>query len=138
MVARFSATPPGLFSAGIMDETPGMAIGLDVRVLRGLRAQHAACHVGTRETGRLAQRGDADRMHGYRAALPNDAERVARDEIATRPGGTCRLTDHSDSDRLSDDAVPLAVAITAVGDGTPKVSGDGSSRRLRATCGMAR
>ncbi|MEO3475307.1 hydantoinase B/oxoprolinase family protein [Roseomonas sp. CAU 1739] len=128
--------PLKLFHDGVMDETLEAVIGLNVRVpdrvLGDLRAQYAACQVGAREIGRLVERYGADRMRGYLAALLDYAERMARAEIATWPKGTYRFTDHIDSDGLSDDPVPLSVAITVVGDGTLKVSWDGSSRQVRA------
>ncbi|HYF08008.1 MAG TPA: hydantoinase B/oxoprolinase family protein, partial [Acetobacteraceae bacterium] len=128
--------PLKLFREGVMDETLEALIGLNVRVpdrvLGDLRAQYAACQVGAREIGRLVTRYGAERMRGYLAALLDYAERMARAEIATWPRGTYRFTDHIDSDGLSDDPVPLSVAVTVVGDGTLKVSWDGTSRQVRA------
>jgi N-methylhydantoinase B len=128
--------PLRFFHAGEMDETLEALIGLNVRVpdrvLGDLRAQYAACQVGAREIGRLVQRYGEPAMRGYLSALLDYAERMARAEISTWPTGTYRFTDHIDSDGLSDEPVPLNVAITVKGDGTLKVNWAGSSRQVRA------
>jgi N-methylhydantoinase B len=128
--------PLKLFHAGVMDETLEQLIGLNVRVpdrvIGDLRAQYAACQVGAREIGRLVARYGAAGMRGYFAALLDYAERMARAEIATWPQGTYRFTDHIDSDGLSDDPVPLTVAVTVRGDGTLQVDWTGSSKQVRA------
>ena len=128
--------PLKLFRKGVMDETLESLIGLNVRVpdrvIGDLRAQYAACQVGAREIGRLVARYGADRLRGYFAALLDYAERMARAEIATWPEGTYRFTDHIDSDGLSDEPVPLTVAVTVRGDGTLEVDWEGSSRQVRA------
>jgi N-methylhydantoinase B len=71
-------------------------------------------------------------MRVYMAALLDYAERMARSEIATWPQGTFRFTDYIDSDGISDDPVPLSVAITVHKDGSLKVDWEGSSRQVRA------
>jgi N-methylhydantoinase B len=128
--------PLKLFHAGVMDETLEAVIALNVRVpdrvVGDLRAQYAACQVGAREIGRLVTRYGADQMRGYFAALLDYAERMARAEIATWPKGTYRFTDHIDCDGMSDDPVPLTVAITVRGDGTLTVDWEGTSRQVRA------
>lgn len=128
--------PLKLFHAGTMDPTLEAMIALNVRVpdrvIGDLRAQYAACQVGAREIGRLVARYGAARMRGYFAALLDYAERMARAEIATWPKGTYRFTDHIDSDGMSDDPVPLNVAVTVRGDGTLKVDWHGSSPQVRA------
>jgi len=128
--------PLKLFHAGQMDATLEAVIGLNVRVpdrvIGDLRAQYAACQVGAREIGRLAQRHCADGLRGHLDALLDYAERMARAEIATWPRGVYRFTDHIDSDGLSDAPVPLSVAITVRGDGTLLVDWAGSSPQVRA------
>ncbi len=128
--------PLKLFHAGKMDETLEAMIGLNVRVpdlvLGDMRAQYAACQVGAREIARLVARYGAEGLRGYLAALLDYAERMTRAEIATWPRGVYRFTDHIDSDGLSDDPVPLSVAITVRGDGTLLVDWAGSSRQVRA------
>jgi len=128
--------PLKLFHAGVMDETLEAMIGLNVRVpalvLGDMRAQYAACQVGARELGRLVARYGADGLRGYLAALLDYAERMTRAEITTWPKGTYRFTDHIDSDGLSDDPVPLSVAITVRENGTLLVDWAGTSRQVRA------
>lgn len=127
--------PLRLFHQGEMDEALGAIIALNVRVpdrvLGDLRAQYAACIVGARELGRLAQRHGAAGLRGHMAALLDYAERLARAEIATWPRGTFRFTDHIDSDGLSDDPVVLNVAVTVNDDGLD-VDWEGSSPQVRA------
>jgi N-methylhydantoinase B len=128
--------PLKLFQKGVMDPTLESLIGLNVRVpdrvIGDLRAQYAACLVGAREIGRLVGRYGADRLRGYFAALLDYAERMARAEIASWPKGTYRFTDCIDSDGLSEDSVPLTVAVTVRGDGTLEVDWAGTSRQVRA------
>jgi N-methylhydantoinase B len=128
--------PLKLFRAGVMDATLEAMIALNVRVpdrvIGDLRAQYAACQVGAREIGRLVARYGAARMRGYFAALLDYAERMARAEIATWPKGTFRFTDHIDSDGMSDEAVPLSVAVTVRDNGTLHVDWRGSSPQVRA------
>ncbi|WP_431305612.1 hydantoinase B/oxoprolinase family protein [Sediminicoccus sp. BL-A-41-H5] len=128
--------PLKLYRAGVMDDTLSAMIGLNVRVpeivLGDLRAQYAACQVGARELGALVHRYGVEGMRGHLAGLLDYAERMARAEIATWPVGIYRFTDHIDSDGLSEEPVPLTVAITVVGDGTLKVDWAGSSPQVRA------
>ena len=128
--------PLKLFRAGVMDEVLEAVISLNVRVpdrvIGDLRAQYAACQVGAREIGRLVTRYGAERMRGYLAALLDYAERMARAEIATWPQGTYRFTDHVDNDGLSDDPVPLTVAVTVRNNGTLRVDWEGTSKQVRA------
>ncbi len=128
--------PLKLFHAGVMDETLEAMIGLNVRVpalvLGDMRAQYAACQVGARELGRLVARYGTDGLRGYLAALLDYAERMTRAEITTWPKGTYRFTDHIDSDGLSDEPVPLSVAITVRENGTLLVDWTGTSKQVRA------
>jgi N-methylhydantoinase B len=128
--------PLKLFRAGVMDETLEAMIGLNVRVpdrvIGDLLAQYAACQVGAREIGQLVSRYGVRQTRAYMAALLDYAERMARAEIATWPQGIFRFTDYIDSDGLSDEAVPLSVAITVHEDGSLKVDWQGSSRQVRA------
>ena len=128
--------PLKLFRAGVIDEVLESVISLNVRVpdrvIGDLRAQYAACQVGAREIGRLVTRYGAERMRGYLAALLDYAERMARAEIATWPQGTYRFTDHVDNDGLSDDPVPLTVAVTVRNNGTLRVDWEGTSKQVRA------
>jgi N-methylhydantoinase B len=128
--------PLRFFSRGVMDETLEAIIALNVRVpdrvIGDLRAQYAACQAGAREIGKLVSRYGTQTISGYLCALLDYAERMARAEIATWPQGTYTFTDYIDSDGLSDDPVPLTVAITVRGNGTLNVDWSGSSKQVRA------
>lgn len=128
--------PLKLYAAGVENETLRDIIALNVRVpdrvLGDLGAQYAACQVGARELGRLVGRYGADGLRAHMAGLLDYAERMARAEIATWPRGTYRFTDHIDSDGLSDEPVPLQVAVTVPGDGTLRVDWEGSSPQVAA------
>ncbi len=128
--------PLKLFHAGIIDETLEALIGLNVRVpdrvIGDLHAQYAACQVGAREIGRLVERYGAAQVRAYLGGLLDYAERMTRAEIATWPAGTFRFTDYIDSDGISDEPVPLTVAVTVRDDGTLKVDWQGSSPQVRA------
>ena len=128
--------PLRLFRRGVMDEMLEALIGLNVRVpdrvIGDLHAQYAACQVGAREIGKLVSRYGTQTIRGYLGALLDYAERMARAEIATWPEGTYCFTDYIDSDGLSEDPVPLAVAVTVRGNGTLNVDWSGSSKQVRA------
>jgi N-methylhydantoinase B len=101
------------------------------RVLGDLGAQYAACKVGERQFLALLARHGADTTAAYTEALLDYAERLTRAEIATWPAGTYRFTDHLDSDGLTDDPVPLTVAVT-VRDGHVTCDYTGSSPQVKA------
>jgi N-methylhydantoinase B len=101
------------------------------RVLGDLGAQVAACMVGAREFGRLADRYGVEALREHMAELLDYAERLARAEIRTWPRGTYRFTDHLDDDGLDETPVPIAVAITVDGDGLV-VDYAGSAPQVRA------
>ena len=128
--------PLRLFRRGVMDEMLEAVIGLNVRVpdrvIGDLHAQYAACQVGAREIGKLVSRYGTQTIRGYLGALLDYAERMARAEIATWPKGTYCFTDYIDSDGLSEDPVPLTVAVTVRGNGTLNVDWSGSSKQVRA------
>lgn len=102
------------------------------RVLGDLGAQYAACRVGERELGRLLARYGRAEVRRYAAELLDYAERLTRAEIARWPRGTFRFTDHLDSDGLSDEPVPLSVAITVRPDGHLTCDWTGSAPQVRA------
>jgi N-methylhydantoinase B len=128
--------PVKLFRRGVMDQTLEALIDLNVRVpdrvIGDLRAQYAACQVGAREMGRLVARYGAQQIRTYLAALLDYAERMTRAEIATWPQGTYSFSDHIDSDGLSDDPIPLTVAVVVRSNGTLLVDWVNSSKQVRA------
>lgn len=128
--------PIKLYEGGTMSRSVGRIIEKNVRVpdrvLGDLGAQYAACKVGERELGRLYARYGRDEVRRYTAELLDYAERLTRTEIARWPRGTYRFTDHLDSDGLSDEPVPLTVAITVHADGHLTCDWTGSSPQVKA------
>ena len=82
------------------------------RVIGDIQAQYAACRVGEREFLRLLDLYGREATRAYLAELMDYSERMTRAEIRRWPRGTYTFTDHLDSDGLSDEPVPLRVAVT--------------------------
>lgn len=124
-----------LYEAGHVNEIMERVIAQNVRVpdrvLGDLRAQYAACAVGVRELTRLLDRYGRGACRGYFAELLDYAERLTRDEIRRWPKGTFVFEDFIDDDGLSEDAIPIRVAVTVHED---RLSVDylGSSPQVRA------
>lgn len=124
-----------LYEAGqindIMERIIAQNVRVPDRVLGDLRAQYAACQVGSRELARLLDRYGRDESRRYFAELLDYAERLTREEIRTWPKGTFVFEDFIDDDGLSEDPIPLRVAVTVHED---RVSVDytGSSPQVRA------
>lgn len=91
-------------------------VRLPDRVIGDLQAQHAACHVGAREMGKLFDRYGAQFCQSYFAELLDYAERMTRAQILEWPDGTYRFTDYIDNDGFTDTPIPITVAITVEGD----------------------
>ncbi|HEX4996039.1 MAG TPA: hydantoinase B/oxoprolinase family protein [Methylomirabilota bacterium] len=128
--------PIKLYESGLMSRSVRRIIEKNVRVpdrvLGDLGAQYAACRVGERELGRLYTRYGRDEVRRYTAELLDYAERLTRAEIARWPQGVYTFTDHLDSDGLSDEPVPLRVAITVHPDGHLTCDWTGSSPQVKA------
>jgi N-methylhydantoinase B len=128
--------PVKLYERGVVSRTLRRIIEKNVRVpdrvLGDIGAQYAACKVGEREVSRLFARYGREATRGYLGALLDYAERVTRAEIARWPRGTYRFTDYLDSDGLSDEPVPLTVAITVHDDGHLTCDWTGSAPQVRA------
>ena len=124
-----------LYEAGQVNETIERVIAQNVRVpdrvLGDLRAQYAACQVGVRELGKLLDRYGRDAGRAYFAELLDYAERLTRDEIRRWPKGTFVFEDFIDDDGLSEDAIPIRVAVTVHEDHV-SVDYTGSSPQVRA------
>lgn len=124
-----------LYEAGQINDMLERIITQNVRVpdrvLGDLRAQYAACQVGSRELTRLLDRYGRDDSRRYFAELLDYAERLTREEIRNWPKGTFVFEDFIDDDGLSEDPIPLRVAVTVHED---RVSVDytGSSPQVRA------
>ncbi|AMA45545.1 hydantoinase B/oxoprolinase family protein [Pseudomonas alabamensis] len=124
-----------LYEAGkindIMERIITQNVRVPDRVLGDLRAQYAACQVGSRELTRLLDRYGRDDSRRYFAELLDYAERLTREEIRTWPKGTFVFEDFIDDDGLSEEPIPLRVAVTVQED---RVSVDytGSAPQVRA------
>jgi N-methylhydantoinase B len=128
--------PVKLYERGVASKTVLRIIEKNVRVpdrvLGDIGAEYAACKVGERELRRLFARYGRETVRAYMAELLDYAERVTRAEIARWPAGTYRFTDYLDSDGLSDEPVPLTVAITIHDDGHLTCDWTGSSPQVKA------
>lgn len=128
--------PIKLYERGVPSRSVWRIIEKNVRVpdrvLGDIGAQYAACKVGERELLKLHARHGAETLHAYTNELLDYAERLTRAEIARWPQGRFTFTDHLDSDGLSDDPVPLTVAITVHADGHLTCDWTGSSPQVRA------
>jgi N-methylhydantoinase B len=115
----------------IMERIITQNVRVPDRVLGDLRAQYAACQVGSRELGRLLDRYGRDEARRYFAELLDYAERLTREEIRSWPKGTFVFEDFIDDDGLSPDPIPLRVAVT-VHEDSVSVDYTGSSPQVRA------
>jgi N-methylhydantoinase B len=101
------------------------------RVIGDIQAQYAACKVGEREFLRLLDLYGREAARAHMAALMDYSERMTRAEIRRWPKGTFTFTDYLDSDGLSDEPVPLRVAVT-VNEDSLTCDFSGSSPQVRA------
>ena len=82
-----------------------------------LAAQIASVRVGERRLREVVERYGIAETAEHMAALLDYSERVTRQAIAAIPDGVYRVTDYMDDDGLTEEPVPIAVAITVAGDG---------------------
>jgi len=112
--------PLKLYEAGRVNQTLETMIGLNVRVpdrvLGDLRAQYAACQVGIRELSGLFGQYGTTAARVYFEELLNYTERLTRAQIKDWPKGTFEFEDFIDDDGLSDQPLPIRVAITVLED----------------------
>lgn len=123
-----------LYERGVPNEAVFDILAANVRVpdmvLGDLRATIAACHYGEREFLKLAAKYGVETLQAYCAALLEYTERLTREEIRGLPRGTFTFEDWIDDDGISDDPIPLRVALT-IGDGTITADFTGSSPQVR-------
>lgn len=81
-----------------------------------LRAQRACHHVAAERVDALVTRYGAAQIHAALAALLDYGERRTRAEIARIPDGCYRAAQWLEGDGVSDDPIPLRVAITVSGE----------------------
>jgi N-methylhydantoinase B len=110
-----------LFRRGEADEAIFSLLRANIRVphmtLGDIRAQLAACHIGTRAIHDLVGRYGAEKFSAYADDLIDYSERLVRAEIASWPDGTYSFCDYMDSDGCNGPPVKLQVSITVKGDG---------------------
>ena len=108
---------------------------LNVRVpetfLGDLNAQVAACSIGARRVGELAERFGANHLPAIAEELLARSERLARRAIARMPDGCYRYTDWLDNDGVAlDESVRIEVATVVSGERI-LVDFEGTSRQVR-------
>ncbi len=82
-----------------------------------LAAQMASIRVGERRLQEVVQRYGKDETLEHMSALLDYSERVTRQAIERIPDGVYRMLDYMDDDGLTEQPVPIQVAITVAGDG---------------------
>ena len=82
-----------------------------------LAAQMASIRVGEKRLQEVVQRYGNDETQEHMSALLDYSERVTRQAIAGIPDGVYRVLDYMDDDGLTEQPVPIQVAITVAGDG---------------------
>ena len=111
------------------------------KLLGDVRAQMAALEVGEREYQRLCARYGVETLTACIEELLAYSERRTRDEIAGIPDGRYCCEQFLDDDGISDEPVPLRVALTVKGDEiTADFTGTASQRKgsVNATLAMTR
>jgi N-methylhydantoinase B len=113
--------PLKLRDAGVMNDTLMKMLERNVRVpesfLGDLGAQIAACTVGARRLGEIAERHGHNRLTAIFHELLDRSEALTRKALAAIPDGTYRYTDYLDNDGIDlDRPVKIEVAVTIRGD----------------------
>ena len=81
-----------------------------------LAAQMASIRVGERRLQEVVQRYGSSETLEHMEALLDYSERVTRQAIQRIPDGVYRVLDYMDDDGVTEELVPIAVAITVDGD----------------------
>ena len=81
-----------------------------------LAAQIASIRVGEKRLQEVVERYGVAETGEHMAALLDYSERVTRQAISRIPDGEYRVVDYMDDDGLTEEPVPIAVAITIAGD----------------------
>ena len=81
-----------------------------------LAAQMASIRVGEKRLQEVVQRYGMAETLEHMAALLDYSERVTRQAIRRIPDGVYRVVDYMDDDGLTEQLVPIAVAVTVAGD----------------------
>lgn len=126
----------GSVDRGIVDilkanvRLPRMALG-------DLHAGMAAVSIGERGVQELCRRYGAGALTSATASLFEQGERLSRTAIATIPNGLYEAEDAIDGDGISDDPIPIRVAVT-VDDETMRVDFTGTSPQVKGPVNCAR
>jgi N-methylhydantoinase B len=109
-----------LFAAGELVQDIFDLLLLNVRVPHERRgdyfAQVAACRLGARRLGELAQRYPPDMLTASFAAIMDRTEARLRAGIATIPDGRYEFTDVLDNDGMGTVDIPISVRVDVAGD----------------------
>ena len=81
-----------------------------------LSAQIASIRVGEKRLSEIAERYGLSETHEHMDALLDYSERLTRRRITELPDGVYRVTDYMDDDGLTEEPVPITVAVTVAGD----------------------
>ena len=81
-----------------------------------LAAQIASIRVGEKRLQEVVERYGVSETREHMDALLDYSERVTRSAISRIPDGTYQVLDYMDDDGLTEEPVPIAVAITIAGD----------------------
>ena len=81
-----------------------------------LAAQMASIRVGEKRLQEVVERYGIDETHEHMSALLDYSERVTRRAIQRIPDGVYSVVDYMDDDGLTQELVPIAVAVTVQGD----------------------
>ena len=81
-----------------------------------LAAQIASIRVGDKRLSEIAERYGLAETHEHMDALLDYSERLTRRRITEIPDGVYRVTDYMDDDGLTEEPVPISVAVTVAGD----------------------
>ena len=127
--------PLKLRDRGVFNDTLLEMLKLNVRVadmfMGDLGAQIAACTVGARRLGELAQRYGYDHLRTLFAELLNRSETLTRHALAEIPNGTYRYVDFLDNDGVElDTPVRIEIAVT-IQDGTMHCDFEGTGPQTR-------
>jgi N-methylhydantoinase B/oxoprolinase/acetone carboxylase alpha subunit len=127
--------PLKLRDAGVMNDTLVAIIRQNVRipdtVMGDINAQLAACRIGARRVGELAERNGHNALTAIFAELLQRSETMTRQALARIPPGTYRYVDWLDNDGIElDKPIRIEVAVT-LRDASIHIDFSGTSPQVR-------
>ena len=112
--------PLKLYERGEMNPTLADLVQLNVRtpevVMGDFASQISACHSGEQGILDLVEEYGEEVLKRYLRELMDYSELITRQAISQWPDGTYRFTDYLDEDGLSEDPIPIKVALHIKGD----------------------